>query len=90
MGVISLENKKNKKKEPWRIVVFAVAVIYIIFMWVKKDIAEVYSSLPQEEILPLIITSVVVSVFKVAVIAGAVLLVKWIISRIKNRKNKQE
>ena len=90
MGVISLENKKNKKKEPWRIVVFAVAVIYIIFMWVKKDIGEVYSSLPQEEILPLIITSVVVSVFKVAVIAGAVLLVKWIISRIKNRKNKQE
>ena len=81
-----MENKKNKKKEPWRIVVFVAAVIYIIFMWVKKDIAAVYSSLPQEELLPLIITSIAVSTLKVGVIAGAVLLVKWIISRIKNKK----
>ena len=87
---MTVENNKNKKKEPWRIVVFIAAVICIILMWVKKDIAAVYSALPKEEILPLIITSVAVSAFKVALIAGAVLLVKWIISIVKNRKNKQE
>ena len=85
-----MEEKKNKKKEPWRIVVFVVAVIYIIFMWVKKDIAEVYGTMPTEQLVPLIVTSVVVSLFKFGAIAGAVLLIKWIVGKIKNRKNNKD
>ena len=40
----------NKKKiEPWRIIVFVMAVVSIMFMWVKKDIAEIYAAMPSEK-----------------------------------------
>ena len=73
-------NKEKKKIELWRIIVFVLAVAFIIFMWVKKDIAALYSNVPKEELLPLIVTSVAVSLFKFGVIAGAVLLIRWIVS----------
>ena len=44
---------ENKKKEPWRIVAFVLAVVYIVYMWVEKDILEIYSTMPAEEALPL-------------------------------------
>lgn len=76
----------NKKKiEPWRIIVFVIAVAFIIFMWVKKDITEIYATMPSEKIAPMIVTTIAVSLVKVAVIAGAILLIKWIISRIKKK-----
>ena len=73
----------NKKKEPWRIAVGVIAVLYIIFMWVKKDIISIYSTIPSEEVLPLIVTTFAVYLLKVAGIVGMILLVKWIISRRK-------
>lgn len=79
-----MNNENIKKKEPWRFVVGTIAVIWIIFMWIKKDIASVYASTPQEEVLPLIITTLAVSLIKVAVIAGGVLLIKWIIRKIRS------
>ena len=77
---------KSKRTYPIRIVVFALSVAFIIFMWVKKDIAAVYSTLPREQLVPLIVTTALVSLLKVAVIAGAVLLIKWIVSKIKKNK----
>lgn len=75
-------SKQNKKKiEPWRIIVFIIAVIFIIFMWIKNDIIQIYATMPQEQILPLIITTILVSLFKVAGIAVAVLLLKWLIGK---------
>ena len=78
-------DSKEKKKEPWRIVVFVIAVVYIVFMWVKKDIASIYATMPEEQIAPLIATSVAVSLIKVAAIAGGILLIKWIIGKMKNK-----
>lgn len=77
-------NNQNKK-EPWRIVVGIIAIIYIIFMWVKKDIVSIYTTMPQEEVLPLIITTIVVSLIKVIIITGGILLFKWIINKIKKK-----
>ena len=75
-------SKQNKKKiEPWRIIVFIIAVIFIIFMWIKNDIIQIYATMPQEQILPLIVTTILVSLFKVAGIAVAVLLLKWLIGK---------
>ena len=37
------------------------------------------------EILPMIVTTVAVSFVKVAVIAGGILLLKWIFSKLKNK-----
>ena len=73
----------NKKKEPWRIGVGVIAILYIIFMWVKKDVVSIYSTMPSEEVLPLIATTIAVSLLKVAAIAGVILLVKWVVSRRK-------
>ena len=76
-------NENNKKKETWRIIVGIIAVGYIIFMWVKKDIVSIYATMPQEEVIPLIVATMAVSLIKVAVLTGGILLVKLGISKIR-------
>ena len=75
----------RKKIAPWRIIVFVISIAFIVFMWVKKDITEIYAQMPQEQIVPLVITTVAVSLLKVAAIAAAVLLIKWIAGKIKKK-----
>ena len=57
-----------------------------IYMWSKKEIADIYATMPQEQIVPLIVTTVAVSLLKVAVIALGVLLIKWIVGKIRRDK----
>lgn len=38
----------HKHREPWRIIVGILSIVYIIFMWIKKDIVSVYATMPQE------------------------------------------
>lgn len=73
------------KKEPWRIAVGVISVIFIIFMWIKNDIISIYTTMPKEQIVPLIATTVAVSVLKVAIITSVVLLVKWLIKKAKDK-----
>ena len=80
-----MSNKNQKKIEPWRIIAFVIAVAFIIFMWVKKDIANIYATVPSEQIAPLVVTTIAVSLLKVAAIAVAVLLIKWIAGKIKKK-----
>ena len=77
---------KGKKKEPWRIIVGVLAIIYIIYMWVEKDILAIYASMPKEEALPLVVTTIVVSLVKVAAIAVGILLIKWIVGKINKHR----
>lgn len=74
---------KGQKKEPWRIVVAIIAIAYIIYMWVEKDILAIYSSMPTEQALPLAVTTVVVSLVKVGLMAAGILLIKWIAGKFK-------
>ena len=76
-------NVENKKTEPWRIIVFIISLLYIVFMWVKKDIVAIYTTMPAEQVVPLIVTTIAVSLIKVAAIAGGVLLIKWVIGKAK-------
>lgn len=78
-----MSNDNKKKKEPWRIIVFILAVAFIVFMWVKKDIAAIYATMPSEQIAPLIVTTIAVSLLKVVAFAGVILFIKWIIRKIK-------
>ena len=71
------------KKEPWRILVGVLAISWIIYMWVKKDIAAIYASMPPEQILPLVVTNVAVTLLKVIGIAAVILLVKWLAGKLK-------
>ena len=52
---------------------------------IKKDIAEIYATMPSEKIAPMLVTTVAVLLFKVAVIAGAILLIKWMIDKMKKK-----
>lgn len=72
-----------KKKEPWRILVGVLSIIYIIFLWVRKDIASVYGALPPEQLIPVIATYVAVSILKILGITAVVLIGKWLIKKIK-------
>lgn len=76
---------KNNGKEPWRLVIGIVAIVYIIFMWVKKDIVSIYISMPKDQVIPVIITTVLVSLLKVVVLAFVVWFIKWLISKIKKK-----
>ena len=80
-----MSDNNKKKIEPWRIIVFVMAIAFIIFMWIKKDITEIYATMPSEQIAPLIVTTIAVSLLKVAVIAGGIFLIKWIIVKIKRK-----
>ena len=80
-----MSNDKKKKTEPWRLSVFIIAIAFILFLWIMKDIAKIYETVPSEQVLPLLITTVAVSLLKVAVITGAILLIKWIVGKIKKK-----
>lgn len=64
------------KKEPWRIVVAIISIIFIIGMWVKKGIT-------MEMNLPLLLTTLTVSLTKVLAFAGIILFVRYILSRFR-------
>ena len=76
---------ENLKKEPWRLVVGLAAIGFIVYQWVKKDIAGIYSSLPPEELVPLVVTTIGVNLAKVAAIAAGILLVKWLAGKLTNQ-----
>lgn len=77
----------SKKKEHWRIMLGIASILYIIFMWIKKDIAGIYNTMPAEQVVPLIATTIGVTAVKVAALAVIVLLMKWIISKRKNKND---
>lgn len=74
----------NKRPDKWRIVVFIISVLFIMFIWIKKDIGKIAETVPNDQLVPVIVTSLLVSIFKFALIAGVVFLVKWLI----DKKNK--
>lgn len=76
---------KNRKKEPWRIIVGTISIAYIVYMWAEKDIISIYATMPKEQVVPLIVTTLLVSLLKIAAIAGGILLIKWLANKIKKK-----
>ena len=72
--------KKGKKTDFWRIIAAVISGLYIIYLWSSKDIEAAAGS---ENMLPVIVTSILVSTAKLALIAGAVLLIKWLSKKFK-------
>lgn len=75
----------NNKKEPWRIIVFIIAVLFIIYMFVSKSNGA-DSQLTTEQAVPALVTNVAVTVVKVAAIAAVTFLGKHIFNKIKNSR----
>ncbi len=76
----------KRKKEPWRIVVGILAIAFIIYTWIDKDILDVYSTMPTEQMIPLVATTIAVTLVKVAVITLGIFFIKWIIKRLTRGK----
>ncbi len=53
----------------------------------SKDIIAIYTTMPREQIFPLIATTVGVSLLKVAVLAAGVFAVKWLIRKFSGRES---
>ena len=81
-----MNNENKRKREPWRVIVFIISILFIAIMWVKNDVVSIYTTMPKEQVVPLITITILVSLIKVAAIAGGVLLIKWIVSKIKRSK----
>ena len=71
------------KREPWRIILGVLAIAFIVYMWAKKDIAAAYSTLPPVQLLPVLVTTIGVTLFKIGAMAGGILLLRWIIGKIR-------
>ena len=75
----------NNKKEPWRIIAFIIGVICIIYMFVTKN-SGADTTITAEQTAPAMITGVVVTVVKFAILAAVVFIGKHVISKIKNKE----
>jgi hypothetical protein len=73
------------KKEPWRWVVGLLSAGVIVYLWSTKDIAGQYAGMPKEQLVPLIVTNVAVTLVKVLAIAGVVWLVRWLATKWNKR-----
>lgn len=75
----------GQKKEPWRIAAAALAVAYIAYNWIRKDIWSVYRDMPTEQMLPLMVTTVGVTLLKAAAIAIGLLLIKKAVGKARQK-----
>ena len=66
------------KKEPWRIAVACVSVIFIVALLTFKSINGMIDTVPNEQLLPMVATNVAVTMFKVLIFTGIV----WAVRRI--------
>ena len=76
-------SKDPTKPEPGRIILAVISALYIVYMWTEKDIASIYATMPPEQVLPMILTTVAVSTLKLAALAAGIPLVKWLYGKIK-------
>ena len=75
--------KKGTKRDLWRIIAAVISGLYIIYLWSSKDIEAAAGS---ENMLPIIVTSILVAAAKLALLAGAILLIKWLFKKFKKSK----
>ena len=73
-----------KKKEPWRMLLALSSAGYILFLWVNKGM-DAAPSLPREAVLPLAATTIAVSMSKAALLAGALLLIRWAVRKLRKK-----
>ena len=77
---------KNNIPKPIRITLFVLGVVWIAAMWAKKDIAATLATVPAEAAVPIIVTSLVIMLLKVALYAAVILLIKWLAGKLGGRK----
>ena len=69
---------QKKKKEPWRLLVGIIAIAYIVYTWVEKDIFTSLTAVSGEQALPIAATSMAVTFAKVTIMAAIIFVIKWL------------
>ena len=67
-------NHQKNKPPLWKIIVAAVVILFILFLWGYKD----FGALPPGEMIPLVALNAVVSLVKIVAVAGVLLGLKWL------------
>ena len=75
--------QKSQKKPAWRIAAFILGVAAIVVMWAGKDVTSRFAGMSPEQALPMVVTSIAVTLLKVALMTGVVLLIKWLAGKIR-------
>jgi len=80
---------EKRKNASWRTILRCISMGFILYMYGKKDILpnvlSLYSTMSKERVIPLMIITIGVSLVKIVVITGAVLLVKWVVRKGKEK-----
>lgn len=71
--------KQTERKPAWRIVAFLLGAAAIVLLWVSKGNV---SGMTAEAALTMLLVNGAVTLVKVALMAGAVLLIRWVAGRI--------
>jgi hypothetical protein len=77
---------KGKKPGVWKIVAAAISVLYIIYMWSQKDIEALSATVSPQELPMVVVTTIAVTVAKVALLALVLWLLRWGSDKLKKRK----
>lgn len=72
----------GKENKTWKIIAAVISGAYIIYLWSTKDLP---AGLSSGDILPLLVTNIAVSMGKLALVAAAILGIKWLRDKFKNR-----
>ena len=75
--------QKSQKKPAWRIAAFILGVAAIVVMWAGKDVTSRFAGMSPEQALPMVVTSIAVTLLKVTLMTGVVLLIKWLAGKIR-------
>ena len=74
-------NSPKQKPPLLKIAVAAVSILFILFLWGYKD----FGALPPGEMIPLVALNAVVSLIKIAAVAGVLLAMKWLAEKLSKK-----
>ena len=77
----------KKKKNPWKWTAGLLFIGLLLFMWIKKDLLPVYHTLPKDEVLPVLASSVAVTLSKAALLVGVITLFKRLGGKLDSADN---
>jgi hypothetical protein len=78
-----MNQKKKPSKQQW--ILFSLSILMIIYLWSRKDLSA-FTQLDAQDTLPVIVTSLCVSLLKIGIIALVVAAGKYILNKFLSKK----
>ena len=74
-------NDQNSRPPLWKILAAAVAIAFILFLWGAKN----FGTLPPGEMVAVVALNAVVSLLKMAAVAGVLFALKWLVDKMSKK-----